>query len=406
MEENIKNVLVIAYNYPPLNNGGVQRPLKFVKYLPQFGYNPIVLTVGNCTHSKNEYQVYRVNDWSNDTKKLTFRKFIFKALRKILYEFGLINSYTFFWYRDAIKEAYNIVKENKIDIIYATFPPVTDIQIGMYIREKIGIPLVADFRDGYAFEPLRKENIFRKLSNKYYERKIVNNSDYIITVSEPITNYFISNYNIKNIKTITNGFDDEDFQNIHKIDLGDAFNVVYTGRLSLSSSDQNIKAFVDILSEINNSNYKRRIKLIFLGELTKKEEIYLKSKLGVNFDFKGLLDHKEALVYQCSSDLLLFTASTLRKSVATTKLYEYIASGVPIFGLTQGTFAEKVINQTKTGICVSPDDKENIKEKLLSIIIDKKTEWFNPNVKEINKFFRKELTRSLVNVFDELLADK
>lgn len=397
----LKTVLIISYNYPPMNNGGVQRPFKFAKYLPQNKYKCVIISNSNYGKLHNEHNIYRFNDKSESIKQNSniILVIIFKILRKILYLLGIIPDYEFLWCRKVIKNIKQIIEKENIDIVFSTYPVISNMIIGKYIKRNYNLPLVLDFRDGFVFEPLHKENFIRTLVNKVMEKNLIKFSDFVITVTDPITNYFKTKYNINNIYTITNGFDIDDFQNLKKINLGDKINIVYTGRLSKSSPDIKINKLISAINNLNINN----IVFHFYGEYTVYEINEIKRIKNNKVFINSQVERKRALEIQKSADILLFITSKERTSVATTKLFEYMASNKPILALTKDTVAEKIINNTHIGICADPDDENSIK-KVLKIISDENYNFFHPSNIEI--YSRKILTKKLALLFDNLLNDK
>lgn len=395
----MKKILIIAYHYLPMNNGGVQRPLKFAKYLLQYGYKPIIITNSNYGLTNDERNIYRFKDNGEDIKnKGKIISAIFSKITKFMYLIGCIPDYNFLWYKEVIKNIDYIIRKEKIDVVFTTYPTISNMMIGVYIKRKYNIPLVSDFRDGLVFEPLLDENYLIRKANKKIENIIVKNSDYILTVSEPITDYFKKTYKINNVKTITNGYDDDDFKNLKKINLGDGINIVYTGRFFNSSQDIVIDCLIEAIKELNLQN----VNFHFYGDYNEEEIAKMKSIKNVPIIINDLVKREKAIEIQKSADILLFVTGKKRSSVASTKLFEYLAVKRPIFALTKGTIAEKIINETQTGICVDPNDKDQIKLVLKKLIVDYPNySFFNPV--NTDKYLRKNLTKELVEILDELI---
>lgn len=392
-----KKILMLAYHYPPANNGGTVRPFQFAKYLPNFSYEPIIVTTSKFGNIKNEKNIHRYKD--SNTKNETLFK---KIKRKVLYELGFISSHQTIWKKEVLLDIINIIQKEGIDIVWITFPPAICFDIAIELKKKLDIPIISDFRDGYVYEPLKKENFIRSIANKRIEQRIVDLSEHIITVSPSVTKYFKTTYGIDNVTTITNGYDNDLGASTERKE-GNIYRIVYTGRLSLSYKDQSIKSFIEALVDIVNTESKIRVDFIIAGELTKQELNYFRKKIPNNFQYRGLVTREESIELQKQADLLLFSASSKRKSIATTKLYEYISVNRPIFALTKGTFAEDIIKSTRTGICLDPNDKSKVKIELSKIIEENTLDWFNPNFDEIEKYNRQVLTKKLANIFDSIL---
>jgi glycosyltransferase involved in cell wall biosynthesis len=405
----MKNVLIITFYYPPGNNGAVQRPSKFVKYLPHFGYNPIVVTAGGKKLPSDGENIHRFPNDASWARSSQFAFLVFRFIRKSSDAFWLLYDCMHWWYMNTIKSIHKRIDLSKIDLVFCTYRPLSALMIGVYLKQRYGIPLISDFRDGLVFEPLKKDFFIRNIIHKHYEKKVINNSNYIITVSEPITEYFKSAYKLEKALTITNGFDEDDLSSSKNETIErqeNDFRIVYTGRISLSRQGLSINPFVDILKEIRElSNPKKKLKLIIAGELMNSEEKYIRKKLQDTFEYKGLLPRQEALKCQKSADLLLLIAGE-GTSVVTGKLFEYISSGIPIFALTEGTAAEEIIKETRTGLCVNPNNLRAIRTYLIDIILNNNLAFFSPSREKIAKYSRMELTRLLAGVFDRLIQNK
>lgn len=400
-----KKVLIVAYNYPPINNGGVQRTFKFSKYLPFYGYEPIVITCGLQIDGDFKHKIYRFRDWGQDLcAKGGLFSFLYKLVRKIGFDIGLLDGYNQPWFKE-IRRKFKSMEIPTPDLVFATYPPIEDLLLGVMFSKFYKIPLVADFRDGFVYEPLNKGILPTwYMRQKRIEKYIVENASYIITVTDPITNYFKQTYPECRAITITNGYDEDDWETIDKIDLGNKINMVYTGRLSASESGRTIIPFLDAIKFLDGSE-KAKLAIHMVGQFTNKEE-YTIFNYGYKdlFKIKGIVSRKEALSYQISADILLLFTAPGKKSVATGKLFEYLASNKPIFALTSGTAAEEIIQATGTGICVNTNDVNGIAQALKKIIKSAPNfDFYHPNYPLIAKYSRKLLTQKLALVFDQVL---
>ena len=247
----MRKVLVIAYYFPPLGWSGVQRTLKFAKYLRDFDWEPIVVTVGKTKFSildqslENELpkdiNIIRIDDIVlkdvTDAMKRQLKGYIEASMNfisdenlKQLYEeeiekifselrdLLLIPDGNAIWANSVIKKIRNKIDFNKIDVVYTTSGPYSAHIIGEYIKRKYSIPWIADFRDQWINNPYidYDKNSLRYKIEKSMEKSVVLNCDRLITTTPIITENYISTYKIEKNKviTITNGYDEEDFKNI------------------------------------------------------------------------------------------------------------------------------------------------------------------------------------------------
>ena len=185
-----KTALIIAYYYPPTNNGGVQRPASFAKYLPLYGYKPIVVTCQIPEMMKSDDGILRVRDSGAElTSTGGIKSLAFRGLRKVLFKSGILPGYLYWWYKEVLMSMQSIIEEHRPDIVFATFPPQENLMIGMEISRKYNIPLVLDFRYGMVFEALGAEQFLVKWRFRQLEKRFVNESSRVITVTDPITDY-------------------------------------------------------------------------------------------------------------------------------------------------------------------------------------------------------------------------
>lgn len=395
----MKKLLIVSYYYPPINNGGVERTKKFVKYLPQFGYKPIVITVRASGSIIDEDNIYRFVDKRINMRTCEGIKTLPNRIWHYL-KFGYLNS----WYQEVLSNAHKIINENKPDGIFATYPPLANLMLGVEISKRFNLPLVTDFRDGLVFEGLHNNNIIFNRRKKQIEQNIVDSSSYIVTATEPITEYFKSSYSLQKVTTITNGFDIDDWRGLEKLDLGGKINIVYTGRISYSDRTATIEPLLIALKKLSNEE-KKRINIYMVGEFSKREKnIFLSSEFNDIFKLVGFVSREEALRYQISADILLLITGA-RKSVATGKLFEYLAARKPIFAITAGTVAEDIIKKTGTGLCVNPDDSMSIFEGLRKIIQTfPNYDFYRPNKRKLGCYSRYKITKKLSEVFNLVLT--
>jgi glycosyltransferase involved in cell wall biosynthesis len=403
-----KKVLMIAYYYPPINNGGVQRPASFAKYLPSFGYEPIIVTcnmpgvVNDTKHLNAEKCILRFRDRGSDFISLgAAQSFLYRGARKVLYKVGLLPGYFHWWYKEVSKNVHSIVEEYKPDIVWSTYPPLENLMIGMDITRKYGIPLILDFRDGLVYESLDKQFFYLDARLKRIEEQLVSSAAKIVTVTDPITEYFNCHYPGKKAVTISNGFDRDEWQNLEKINLGDKINFAYTGRLTNSRKGTSIKQLVKAINLLSEDE-KKKICFHMIGEFSNKEIKVMSNE--VVFKIHGFVDRFTALQYQYSADILLLVTASGQRSVATGKLFEYLAAKKPIFALTGNTAAEEIIINTGIGICVDSLIPGRITQELRKIITEfPQVSFYKPVKQKIDSYDRRRLANHLANLMDDVI---
>ncbi|MCJ7509216.1 MAG: glycosyltransferase family 4 protein [candidate division Zixibacteria bacterium] len=425
----MKKVLIISYYFPPMGMGGVQRALKFAKYLPSFGWQPIILTVKDVDYFAKDYtlldelpsDVKIIRTGSLDPLRLSY--LLKRITRKTKESQGetytplkaKILSWFFFpdnkigWFPFALVKGINICKKEKVDLILSTSPPPSCHLIGYVLKRLCGKPWVADFRDlwfgpQYEFFPTPLHTAARKI----IEKTISKNADAIVTVNHKITEY-IQGYSPKTIETIFNGYDREDF-NFEIKKPTDRFTILHFGTFGPGLNPEPFfKALSNLIRKklINSNN----IKFIKTGQTI---GLNLQSLLD-KYNLKDITQtlgyvssHKGALQILAQADLLLLITSLSPQSKYVTpgKVYEYLAANRPILAIVpEDSSAAQIIQFTQTGKVISPDRIEEIEKAILDYYQNylEKRSGLKPNRAEINKFERKYLTSKLATLFDRTI---
>ena len=428
----MKKVLIITYYWPPAGGPGVQRVLKFVKYLPQFGWKPVVLTVKDGEYPAIDkslekdiptgIKVYEVKSWEPFSfyKKLSGKKgnIATDVLNKSKND--SIKSKVFRWIRanffipdarcgfiSAVKkEGLKIIESEKPDLIFSSSPPHS-VQVGAKkLAEKSGLKWVADFRDPWTDGFWQKDLPKNKLT-KWYDLKleisVLRKADHIISVSEPIIELLSSNIQ-NNYFVIPNGFDEDDFIQLPEKSESENFKITYAGSLRKSQIPYK---FFDAISSLVKKEKIRNIELNFIGSVHKDALEYIAGLSLLDIvQIKKYIPHNKLLEYLISSDiaLLLIPDTEDNAGILTGKIFEYLRSETYIlgFGPAEGS-AAKILEETDSGAMFGYD--ENPEDKILSLY----SKWANgekllSNQKSIEKFSRKSLTAELVQVFNSTIG--
>lgn len=376
------NILLIAYYYPPINSGGTERPLKMAKYLPSFGHHVTVLTHTYDKRNTGDAATLRIYDPGYNCYRKGVYKALWGSLRlgvEALNRLGRYASIYSLWKRAVLNQAAHIMAAARPDVILATYPPVETLEIGLYLSQQYQLPLVADFRDGLLFEPIEQKRIqqYTCIQRTYaqVEHEVAHIASAILTVSPPITEYFKKQYNCSHALTIPNGFDPEDFEHLDKtvsLESG-KFHIVHTGRFGRSDAGCKIAPFFHALGQLisEHPRLKARLKLHLVGQIDTQEFEIIKDWVNEGIiSYHGFQNRQTALSFQAKADLLLLITTVDRKSVATSKLFEYLGAGRPILGLTSQTYAETIIRSTGAGWTVHPDDENGMYDLLYKIMTD------------------------------------
>lgn len=408
----MKKVMVIAYHYPPLGGGGVFRTLKFTKYLPEFGYQPHVLTVKNPMYrTKDPTLINEIPPKAEVHRTFSLENRIFRIPRllKINLKWFYMPDENIGWLPTAILAGARFIKKENISVIFATSPVYTSLLIGYFLKKKTKKPLVADFRDPWT------DNAFIKYPTKIHsaiERKIENmvlsQADYVTAATDTIKNRLIKRhpYLKTRIATITNGFDQDDLKDLKIYHKTDRFRITFAGSIyGLLTAKPFLRAMKELI--IENSEVKEKMEAVFVGNYG-KETAFLVDEFGLEENVKlvNYVPHKECLEIMVNSQallLLITTKSSEGEGILTGKIFEYLAARKPILAIVPPNGeAAKMIKSLGAGTVVSPWDFPLIK-KTLAKFYEKwtKGETFSTEG-DIGKYSRKSLTQQLAQIFDNV----
>ncbi len=436
----MKKVLIITYYWPPSGGAGVQRWLKFVKYLKQFGWEPIVYTAQNPEYPIIDesffkdipegitilkqpiwepYQLY---------KKLIGQKKEERVVSGFLQESGkkglaqklslwlrgnvFIPDARKFWIKPSIKYLNSWLKENPVDAIVSTGPPHSMHLIARGIKKKTGLPWLADFRDPWVnidFASDLAMSNYAKNRNISLERAVLQEADKVVVVSDFMAEEFQSKTK-KPVSIITNGYDPDDFNIAPELLRKDEyFSLVHTGSLNDRRNHPVLwKAIAELRAK--NPEFKRDFRLRLIG----KNDISVKSSISASglddcTEFIDYLPHQEIIAEQKSASVLLLSINNYGasesgffspKATLTGKLFEYLAAGQPILmvGPLDGQAAD-VVSSNKSNRVVDFDNQSVMEKAILELYELKNS--MNENVTD-KRFSRIELTRELTELLNSL----
>lgn len=450
----MKNVLIIASDFPPLAKVSVMRTAKFVKYLPSFGWNPIVLTTKinytensirvDTTFSPNILKNIKVYDASayylfalyklllnitrGESQKMKFLKYtgvkfisnyILRAMDKLIGQF-LFPDYLIGWYPFAVQKGISIIKRRDIHMLYSTSPSPVGHLIALSLAKKYNIPWVADFRDPWAYAYFGNLIWPIKLLDIRLEKKVLVSANRIVITLPKIIDEIKAlrkEFDSTQCFVILNGYDEEDFKDISP-HIFKQFTIVYTGRLheSRRSPYHLFAALNSIFQE--QPDLKSKIKVVFIGD---KHPFMLglvkKYKLEGCVEMLGYLEHKKALSYICGASVLFLLTEETKdtevpfqgKDVIPAKLYEYLRARKPILALVpEDSDCAHIIQDTHSGIVVEPIDYQKAKKVILDMYekYERGQLRLKSNNSLIQQYERKILTGSLAKIFNDLLVER
>ncbi len=385
----INKVLVIAYYFPPMGLSGVQRALKFVKYLPDHGWEPTVLTVTPTAYYALDYGMLRELIESNirtirtnsldPTRLFESGKPVKMPHEKLRTFLSGISQAIFVpdnkvgWKHDAIRAGRKLLQEEEFNVIFSTAPPYTCHLIGTALSKEFKIPLVIDYRDAWVDNPLHLYiTPFHRMMHQRLEKKVLKTSNRIITINRRIKELMLRRYRFltyNDIAIIPQGYDPDDYR------IDDTFKLPYSKKMRFTYAgtfyrNRTPKYFLRALSEVlkEHPNLKKKIESIFIGTF-RKENLAMIESLGLTDVVKvfGYLDHRSTVRYLMTSDVLWLTIGNGKgeDQISTGKLFEYIGSRKPILGLVPDGIAKSTIIESGAGKVLNPDDVAGIKNAIL-----------------------------------------
>ncbi|WP_262148316.1 glycosyltransferase family protein [Chryseobacterium foetidum] len=443
----LKKILIITYYWPPAGGPGVQRWLKFAKYLPDYGWKPIIYTPENPSYPlldeslmkdvPADLEIVRTNIWEpyQLAEKLNKSNKKFKAGQ---FDVGQNQSWKsklsiwvrgnffipdarVFWVKPSTQFLEKYLKENNIETIVTTGPPHSMHLIGLNLKKKFPeLKWIADFRDPWTeisyYKHLKLTNRSDK-KHRFLESEVFKNAD--ITLATSYTDAENFRKNGANSFCITNGFDETD-SNPNTFQLSNSkrchpepveglqpsnpqtkFTLSYIGVLEQLRNPENLWKALDNLVK-TSSDFAENFSLKFVGRIDDKilntiENSLLKWHI-LNL---GYLSHDKAVSEMSNSNLLLMTnfPNESSKGIIPGKIFEYLATGKQIisFGPDDADVA-KILNETKAGKHFSYNDSKEIEDFILEKFVLWKNGNFSENTQNIEQFSRRNLTKQLSEI--------
>ena len=424
-----KKVLIITYYWPPSGGSGVQRWLKFSKYLRDFNIEPIIYTVDNPSYPIKDTSLeseipldlevlkqpifepnFFLSIFGNNKKKEsagflnpnpTLLGRFFQYVRANYF----IPDARKFWIKPSVKFLSNYLKNNEIDVVITTGPPHSMHIIGLVLKDKFKIKWISDFRDPWTeIDYFQQLPLTKKANKKHHqlEQEVLEKSDMVIVVGETMKKKFLKHNH--NIEVLTNGFDS--YENSLTIELDSNFSITHVGSMN---TDRNPTILWEVLYEISSENidFKNNLRIKFIGKIddTVIQDIQVfnpKNILRIPY-----LDHKEVRKYQASSQVLLLSINQVpnAKGIITGKIFEYLQAKRPILGIgPEDGDAAAILKKTNAGNIVGFNNKIELKAAVLKLYKDFKEERLFVKSINIEQFHRKNITRQLAQVIKKVVS--
>lgn len=420
-------VLIITYYWPPAGGPGVQRWLKFVKYLPDFGIEPIVYIPENPTYPLvDEGLLAEVNPnvtilrqritepyaWASafsksSTKKISSGIIPNKKKQSFLQRIMLwvrgnlfIPDARVLWVKPSVNYLSKYIKENGIETIITTGPPHSLHLIGLRLKELHDIKWIADFRDPWTtigYHKALKLSVSAAKKHKDLEKQVLNTADSVL-VTSPTTKTEFQQLTMKPINVITNGYDTE---TVAKQPLDEKFTLAHIGSFLSERNPQMLwKALAELLEE--EPEFNKHFKLKLIGAVSSEVlESIEKAGLSSYVNNIGYIPHSEAIAEQRKSQVLLMVEidSPDTKCIIPGKLFEYMVSERPILAIgPEGADFAAIIQSTNTGVFSLYSDKDRIKSTILQYFRQYSDGNLKANAIGLQQYSRKNLTSQLAGI--------
>lgn len=434
----MRRALIITYYWPPAGSSGVQRWLKFAKYLREFGWEPVIYTAENpevaaldesLTKDIPEgievirrpvpepYKAYKFVTGNKDgkigvgfTSNRSKRSGLLNKLAIWIRGNFFIPDARMLWINPSVRHLSKYLIENPVDVIISTGPPHSTHLIAGKLKRKLGISWVADFRDPWTnidfYQDLKLTWIADRIHHRL-EEKVLRNADATVVVSESMGSEFNAKH-AKRVEVITNGYDHTDYQS-ESIVLDSDFSIVYAGTVPPSRNCSALWNALGIIGEYY-PEFKEKLKLRFVGSVDFR--VIDSLKLAGIYDmaiFEGNKSHDEVSFFQQTAQvlLLLINDSPNAKGILTGKVFEYLAAKRPILAVGPvGGDLDNLLSKTGAGILLPFDSEHEIIEGLKWFWDGYKNNWDSFNPKDVQQYSRYELTRSMAELLNDLVKNK
>lgn len=432
----MKKVLLVTYYWPPSGGAGVQRVLKTAKYLRDFGWEPVVFTAADASYpvldqslvadipddltvikhpiwepyewykrftgKRKEERIY--SGFLNEAKKMSLAERLAIAIRGNFF----IPDARKFWIRPSIRYLTNYLRLHPVDAILSSGPPHSVHMIALDLTHRFKIPWIADFRDPWTnidFYSQLKLSRWADKRHRKLEKSVLHGADGVATVSWAWAEEF-RQLGAQNIRVITNGFDQEDFQS-NPLVVEDTFTFNHIGYLNADRNPSTLwEAFGELCRE--TPELRKSLRFRFIG---KADHITF-----AQLEAQGLTDLVERLPYIPHSEVLAYTRSAQVLILAVNnvpnvmghipgKTYEYIAARRPILAIVPETAdAAKIIHETGSGIACNFTDKIKMKAVIMDYFRRYKAGELKVENRPIDRYSRKKCAELMAQFLDSISA--
>ncbi len=431
-------VLIISYYWPPSGGAGVQRWLKFVKYLCEFGYEPVVYTPENPEYPSIDkgllseipaslevirvpitepYDHYRrlvgmkkteriQTGFLSEGKKPTRRENLARWVRGNLF----IPDARFLWIKPSVRFLSNYLSQRPVDLLVSTGPPHSMHLIARALKKRLDLPWVADFRDPWTnidFYDELKLTPWADRKHHRLEQAVLKEADTIVVVGKTMKIEFANWVSEAKITVLPNGYDADDLS-VERVSVDRMFSIAHIGSFSPARNPVTLWKVIAELVSKGIIGADLRIRTIGKVDAAVNDQIQ-QNQLGPFVEHIPYLPHAEVIAQQARSAVLLLVVNRTKnaKGILTGKVFEYLAAQRPILaiGPTDGDLAH-LLRETGGAMMVDYDDVEGLRSALIALYQNHRNGIGLPRA-SIEPYDRRKLTKLLIHeVFDPLIQQK
>ena len=434
----MKRVLIITYYWPPSGGSGVQRWLKMSKYLPENGWQPVIYTTENAEYpiidpslekdvapetevirrpifepyafykkflGLKKEETVKIGFIQEKEKQKGWKEYLSLWIRGNLF----IPDARRWWVKPSVRYLKSYLKDHPVDAIISTGPPHSMHLIAMKLKEALGIPWVADFRDPWTEIDYYNDLHLTRCSDRKHHRlehEVLTKADKVVTVA-PDGARRLGRLGNRNVGIIYNGFDRDDDAET-PIKQNDKFSITYLGVLSKIQNPENLW---QVLGELvkEDADFSKNIQINMIGQIDSSVTSSIEEQgLSQYVTYSPYIPHDQVSAVHRSSTLLLLLlmpdSEPRAKGLLTGKLFEYLASGRPILciGPEDGD-AARILKETQAGVTVRFEDKERMKEVVKGLYQRYLENDLPDNADaEIERYSRRALTKQYAQILNHI----
>ena len=417
----MKNLLMIAFHFPPMAGSGYLRTLKFCSYLPQGHWTPHVLTVKESAyHTRDMSMVAQIPSATSVTRTISLNTRTHLSIRGKYPSILTIPDPCVGWLPFAVLSGTRVIRRERIRALYSTSPIPTAHLIGLVLKRLTRLPWIADFRDPWVeTETSEHRGRLQTTMDRRLERIVVRNADRVVATTESLRQQIAERHkdlDPDRFVTIHNGYDHSDFEQLpsRQPEPGRPFTLLHAGMVN--GTYRNPEPLVLALKSLLEEGKIRRgdIVLRFLGS-----EKYLRGErfqstlrahgLEDMVEITGHVGYEQCLrELACSQVLLLLQGGSDTRTLIPAKAFEYLRIGRPILALTLEGETASLVRRFHAGLVVPPDDATAAKNAIFELYSRHKNGDLQVSIDEdqLREYSREALTRKLVHTLNEVAGNK